>query len=112
MPNVLQGLCPSLIVAFFVEDSAMAGSVTKSPWYFNPRNVSSVEWIFNGQPMRTRKLEFQDDDFCRAYNIVLRDLNLMSSAGTIKLDKATFKKNMFLLSLDCEGQSTSSEFPL
>ena len=106
--SIHRGILPSTLVVGFVEDENLTGTINKNPFLFSPNNLKSICLKFNGAVILDKLLEFDDDDYERAYLKLIEDLNLSSPANTIKLTKEEFRNNFFLVSLDTTGCRCSS----
>ena len=106
--TIYYGILPSTILIGFVEDANLTGTIDKNPFIFEPHNLKSISLKFNGSVILDKLMEFDDDDYERAYLKLVEDLALSSPANSISLTKDQFKRNFFLMSLDSTGCRCSS----
>ena len=106
--NIYNGILPSTLLIGFVEDANLTGTISKNPFVFSSVNLKSISLKFNGAVILDKLMEFDDDDYERAYLKLIEDLALSSPANSIRLSKQEFKSNFFLLSLDTTGCRCSS----
>jgi len=77
------GQLPTQAIIVFVDNEAFIGNAEKKPFYFEHKNISSLQVVMNEQkiPSDAYKPDFPHKQYARVYDALYRDIGHMNQSG-------------------------------
>lgn len=77
------GQLPTQAIITFVDNEAFIGNAEKNPFYFEHKNISSLQLVMNEQkvPSDAYRPDFQNGQYARMYDALYRDIGQLTEHG-------------------------------
>ena len=106
--QLLYGYMPYTILIGITRDEIIANSNRYSPFAFEQHGLQEFTLLWNGMPLQSRKLQFEDEGGkMRSYRQFLSHLSLTSPNNPIEIDYNFWKSQLFLITYDFPGDTCS-----
>jgi hypothetical protein len=112
--NIWRGQLPRAMYFAFLDNTQIAGSVTKNPYAFLPYNIMEANVIVSGRsyPSEPIKYNFDNDDgLMTAYRWFLDNIGISNSDTDIGITAEQYFANHFLLPFDLSARGDNGLQP-
>lgn len=109
--NLVLGQLPKRVVVAMVDADAFSGTNTKNPYNFKHNNVTHVQLLVDGEPVRTQAIQpnIAAGSYLPAYETLYRGLNNMDGdRGTI-IKRVDWDKGYSLFAFDLTADMDSDD---
>jgi len=93
--TVLQGILPTSLTICLLSEGSYNGHIASNPFKFAPYGMVYLNVKKNGAPILSKPLvpSFENDDFCREYNMLFQNIGVHNSNNSIDITPEDFTSN-------------------